>query len=278
VSVTGLGGRVREQRAGRGGAPPAGRPAATAAPLRADLAGGAPGRPFLRIGAGAAVAGGLTGLVADLLHGPADATEDGLRQLAHGGLFGVYQVDHLLLVLALVLLLGGLAAISRSIRSEPGASWASFALISAQVGTAAMAVALGIDGFGLVATARIWDGAGAAGQAVAYQANQALWSVFFGVFAVALFLYFGVTAFLYAVAMLVSRAYPRWLGWVAGGAGLLGGFLGVLLALQGGSISFLLYTALFAGTTIPFTVWITAAGLYLWRRTAAPAGRLRLDD
>src|SRR6185436_6765734 len=101
-------------------------------PIAADgslCAGAMPERTFLRIGAGAAVLGGATALAALLLHGPAPASEEGLRQLARGGAFGVYETVHMALAVALILLLGGFAAVSRAIEREPAASWARLALL-----------------------------------------------------------------------------------------------------------------------------------------------------
>src|SRR5262249_17997699 len=78
-------------------------------------------------------------------------------------------------------------------------------------------------------------------------------------------LLFGSTGVLFGAAMVASRAYPAWLGWVAvaSGAGTAAG--GVLTAMTG-------FSEVAMDVTMPSTLvmlaWIAAIGIFMWRRPA----------
>jgi hypothetical protein len=117
----------------------------------------APASHFLKIGAACACASGVLAL-AGVLHGPADVSVSGLHHLAANGSFGTYRADHFVLALALIFALCGYAAITGSMKRR-GAIWARFSTLLAQLGTAVIMVALGIDGFAMIRVARAWAAA-----------------------------------------------------------------------------------------------------------------------
>src|SRR5689334_21124702 len=162
---------------------------------------------FLRVGAVCSCTSGILALVGNMAHGPADATESGLHHLAANGHFGIYRADHFMLALALIFALCGYAAIADSMRRH-GASWARFSMLLAQMGTAVIMVALGIDGFAMISVARSWVGAAAADKQIIFQVAQALWSGFVGIFALGVFVFFGVAPLLMGVALRSNDEYP----------------------------------------------------------------------
>jgi hypothetical protein len=224
-----------------------------------------PARPLLRIGAACACLGGAMAVIGNALHGPADVTMDGLRHLAHNGVFGIYGADHFLLAIAVVFVSNGLAAIAQSVEAEPGASWARLGFVNVLIGGAVMLAALGIDGFALVPMARSWLDASAADQRTLFQIAQALFSAFIGMFALAVFVFFGCVPLLYGTAFLTGRVYPRWIGIAAIAGGLVGLPLGMALAFAW--ITSLVYMILFGISATLFAIWVIAAGIVLWRRT-----------
>jgi hypothetical protein len=228
-----------------------------------------PARPLLRIGAACACAGGIIAVVGNALHGPAEVTTEGLQHLAHNGAFGVYGADHFLLAIAVILVSNGLAAIAESVEREPGASWARLGFINVLMGGPVMLAALGIDGFALVPMARSWMNASAADQGTVFQIAQALFGAFIGIFALAVFVFFGCVPLLYGTAFLSGGAYPRWVGLAAIAGGLIGIPLGLALAFSW--ISSLTYMVLFGTSATFFAVWVIAAGVLLWRRTGPPS-------
>jgi hypothetical protein len=220
---------------------------------------------FFRIGAVCACAGGTLALVGNLLHGPADVTEEGLRELAGNGHFGIYRGDHFVLALALILALGGLAAIAESIEGERGFGWARHGSTLAVMGAAVIMVALGLDGFAMVAMARAWASAGPGEQGALFAAARGVWSAFLGMFALGVFSYFGCMPLFYGAALRRCTNYPRWLGYVAHAGGLVGMALGAILAFV--TITFSTFAILFGITTTLFSFWVVVAGATLWRDT-----------
>lgn len=229
-----------------------------------------PTTPFLRIGAVCGCVASVIAVLGNVLHGHADDNAHGLHELAANGQFHIYQADHFMLVVALILAVGGLAAIADSIRREPDASWARLGFLIGLMGTAVMVAALGIDGFAMVNVARSWTTAPPADQAALFQAAQVLWSGFVGIFALAVFIYFGCSPLLYAMAFRSGNLYPRWLGIVAGAGGMCGLVLGFLLAFF--TIPFWTFGAMFFVTGVLDATWVFTACLLIWRRTHS-AGR-----
>jgi len=224
-----------------------------------------PTQPLLRIGAACAFLGGIMAVVGNALHGPAEVTRDGLQHLAHNGVFGIYGADHFVLAVAVIFVSNGLAAIAQSVDREPGSSWARLGFINVLMGGAVMLAALGIDGFALVPMARSWMNASAADQGTIFLIAQALFSAFVGIFALAVFVFFGCVPILYGLAFLTSRAYPRWMGFAAIAGGLIGLPLGMALAFSW--ITSLTYMILFGTSATFFAAWVIGAGALLWRRT-----------
>jgi hypothetical protein len=222
-------------------------------------------RQLLRTGAVCACLGGTMAVIGNALHGPSEVTTEGLQHLAHDGAFGLYGADHFLLALAVIFVSNGLAAITLSVEREPGASWARLGFVNVLMGGAVMLAALGIDGFALVPTAKYWLNASPADQATIFHIAQALFSAFIGMFALAVFVYFGCVPLLYGTAFLTSGAYPRWVGLAAIAGGLIGIPLGMALAFSW--ITSLTYMILFGTSATFFAIWVIAAGVLLWRRT-----------
>jgi hypothetical protein len=222
----------------------------------------APRSHFFKVGAVCACTSGAMAFVGNMLHGPADVTEGGLHHLAGNGHLGIYRADHFLLALALIFALCGYAAIADSMKRR-GANWARFGMLLAQLGTAVIMVALGIDGFAMVSVAKAWATAGAADQRMIFHVAQALWSGFIGIFALGVFVFFGCAPVLFGVAFRNHDAFPGWISHAALVGGAIGMALGVILAFV--PITFLTYAILFGTSSSLLAVWMTTAGIYVWR-------------
>jgi hypothetical protein len=225
---------------------------------------------YFRAGAAFACASGATCLVGNVLHGPADATADGLHHLAGNGHFGIYRADHFMLAVALIFALCGYAAIADTMKRN-GATWARFGTLLAQLGTAVIMVALGIDGFAMVAVARTWAASAPADQQMILHVAQALWSAFVGIFALGVFVFFGCAPLLFGAAFRSQDGYPGWLSHAAILGGIIGMVLGVILAFV--PIPFSTYAVLFGASSSLLAAWLMTAGVYMWRSNS-PAGRM----
>jgi glucan phosphoethanolaminetransferase (alkaline phosphatase superfamily) len=109
---------------------------------------------------------------------------------------------------------------------------------------------------------------------IIFQVAQALWSGFVGIFALGVFVFFGVAPLLMGVALRSNEEYPAWTGPAAIVGGAIGMVLGVILAFI--PISFTTYAILFGTSSSLLAAWMTMAGVLIWRANAvAPAIEVR---
>lgn len=168
-------------------------------------------RSLLRIGSISAIVGAIFAIIVNLLH-PRSATlqnpEAFLKMIAGSP---IWVGDHVGIVFAGLLVTGGLVAIYRSIRGEPGAAWARLGFAGALVSTAILFVLMATDGIAIKVLSKAWVNAPAAEKVVAFQVAHALAQVNLAIFSVWIIVFWGVTFILYGLAVLTSDAYPRWL-------------------------------------------------------------------
>ncbi|HUP16039.1 MAG TPA: hypothetical protein VM848_08320 [Acidimicrobiia bacterium] len=225
-------------------------------------------RVTLRIGAVAAIVGGVIALVANILHPREadilDSTEGLLTEVAGSDIWvGV----HFAIAVALALLLAALYGVSRSITSESGRQWARLAWGAAVASTAIGLVLLFVDGIAVADAADTWSSASGAAKDTAFAAGSAIISLSFALFTGFIVISFGALPLLYSATLLSSDDYPAWLGWVAGLAGVLGVVAGVLQWFAGPST--LSAFVLFPIASILFTLWIIYTGFLMWQKSAA---------
>ncbi len=232
-------------------------------------------RTLLRIGAVSLIVGIVlfslalfVGIV--LIHGgpgDSDDTRANLQAIADSPLWmGVNLVG----LAALLLFVGGLQALSRSITKEPGAALARLGFTAALLGGAFLSIPLVLEGsHTMKALAEAW--AAAADKEVPFAVAEAVQLVGWaggGIFDWGWVVFFGVAPILYGLAIALTDLYPRWLGWVAvvGGVGAVP--VGIGLFLQGltlaGTIAFTAFAAV-------VNVSLLVMGVLMWRRAGAAA-------
>jgi hypothetical protein len=173
---------------------------------------------IVRIGSGAGIFGSLLGMVGNLLH-PATPTGDleGVaRTIAESE---TWLLVHLVIVVGLILLLGGLAAISRSIQGGLPGALARLTSLAAVAGVTVGVVLVIVDGVAAKHLAEAWAVAPPEEQAAALRVALAEETINFALAALFNLLFAGVTFILLGLAVAWSGAYPRWLGWVVVVAG-----------------------------------------------------------
>jgi len=222
----------------------------------------------LRIGSVAGIAGALFGMVGNLAHPTTPAASqdaEGLaRTIAHSG---SWIPGHLLILLGLIGMLGGLVAIARSIRDGLPGALAQLGSIAAVAGATVGLVLLAIDGVAAkhlaqaAATAPFGEQAAALHALLAEEAiNFALGTLFYILFA-------GVTFVLLGLAVAWSRVYPRWLGWMAVVAGAGSVVVGLMQAQVGETNTVTRIPSIIFPTVI--TLWLAWMGVLLLRKTPA---------
>jgi hypothetical protein len=223
-------------------------------------------RWVFRIGGSSAVAGAILGLVGNLVHpvtaGP-DDPEKTARVVAQSQ---IWIPVHLALLVAFLLMLGGLLAIHDSIAGGPAGALARFGLVAAVIGATVGVVLLSLDGFAAKHLAESWFSAPADGRAGAIGPFQAEDSINFALLSPLNLVFAGLTFVLCGLAASLSRVYPRRLGWIAviGGAG--GAVSGVIQAYLGEPTPVTEALGIAAPSII--TLWLLLMGVLLVRKSA----------
>jgi hypothetical protein len=225
---------------------------------------------MMRVGAACAIAGPVLALVVNAVHPrpSRDAVGEHAEFLRLASESGIWTVVHLGLIVAFVLFLAGLAALTSSLEYEHGYQLARVGLFSAAVAGAVGIVQATLD-TALGEVAEDWAAASGSEKDAVLRAGGALEDLDFMLLSVELVLFFGVTFVVYGLAMTRSRRYPARLGWVAVGGGVAGVVLGFTQALQG-EASVLTLFALPAVAAV-LSLWLLVAGVLLWRQVGAEA-------
>jgi hypothetical protein len=178
--------------------------------------------------------------------------------------FGPWLFLHMGLMFVLVVILLGLAAISRSITGEKAASWGVCAFWVGVIGTVFGILGQGVDGLGFEVAKDIWVSADTADQGTAVLVAGGVAGVATGIFILVLFFYFGLTSLMYGLTFALSDEYPAWLTAMT----LLGGTLGLSAALATyyDDFSDPVYYGMFIPSAVLFLLWVLAASIILYRK------------
>ena len=178
--------------------------------------------------------------------------------------FGPWLFLHMGLMFVLLVILLGLAAISRSMREEKASSWATCAFFVAVIATVFGILGQGVDGLGFEVAKDIWAAAAPVDEVTAIQVAGGVAGIATGIFILVLFFYFGLTSLMYGLSFSLSKEYPWWVGAMA----LLGGVLGFSagLATYYDDFSDPVYYGLFIPSAVIFLLWVLAASSVLYRK------------
>jgi hypothetical protein len=252
---------VREARATHHATTPRPTSAATAQPISAQ-------GWILQIGAVAAIAGALLGMVGNLAHPTTPAPSQDATGLARTiADSGSWVPDHLLILLGLLGMLGGLVAIAHSIRDGLPGALARLGSIAAVAGATVGLVLLSIDGVAAKHLAQAAANAPAPEQVGALHALLAEEAINFALGTLFYILFAGVTFVLLGLAVAWSRVYPRWLGWLAVVAGAGSVVVGLVQAQVGETNTATRIPSIIFPTVI--TLWLAWMGVLLLRKAPA---------
>jgi hypothetical protein len=174
---------------------------------------------------------------------------------------------HDVVMAAFLLFVGGLLALYRSIRGEPGATLARLGFAATLVGVAILSVSEGISGGGAMkGLADAW--AAAADKAAPFAVAEAVVLVSFDIFSWGIVVFYGVAFILFGLAIALTDLYPKWLGWVAVVGGVGNALMGIVLFYQGWSQ---VTDAVWSPFAFVVTLWLLVMGVLMWRK-AGTAG------
>jgi hypothetical protein len=219
---------------------------------------------MIRMGATAAIVGSLLAMVGNLLH-PATPTADPeavARTIAESG---IWVPVHLVIVLGLILMLGGLVAISRSIGQGLSGALARLGEVAAVAGITVGLLTLIMDGVAAKHLADAWEVAPPEEAAAALRVVVGEETINFALAALFNILFAGVTFILYGLAVAWSGEHPRWLGWIVVVAGVGSVPVGLIQAYAGESNTITRVATIIFPTVI--TLWVAWMGVVMLRKT-----------
>ena len=172
---------------------------------------------------------------------------------------------HVLVLVPLLLGVGGLLALYRSITGEPGAALAQLGFAAVLMGAAITSVSVAILGGGAMKElADAW--AAAADKEVPFAVAKATILVSFDIGSWGNLVFYGVAPILYGLAISLTGIYPKWLGWVA----VVGGVGGVLIQIVQFSQGVSLVTSgVYVASFLVVNLWLVVMGVLMWRKAGA---------
>ena len=220
--------------------------------------------PFVRqrISGALLIAGAVIGTVGNALH-PHSASPDPAATVQAIAQNGAWVAIHLAIIVAILLIIGGLVGLAEELRGSSAEPLARLGLAAALLGGAIVTVSTALDGFGRKALAVALADAPAPEAATALRIAIAANDAQFGLWSIAMLVFFGVTFACFGGAIIASRRFSGWFGWIA------------LVGAGGSAIAALLQIAangevqaaetIFLASSIMLTVWTLAVGVRLWR-------------
>src|SRR3712207_1917062 len=227
-------------------------------------------RALLRMGAGSIVLGTLISTIAGFFHGGGAHPEDLAATLPAYAANANWEMVHLAQFVDNTLLLVGFLALYRSIIAVTGtrasAALARMGIVVAVIAEGIYAINQAVDGIANKFVAQQWVNAAPDEKAVAFQVADAVRHIEIGTSSF-WELSGGITLLFFGLAIVLSRGYPRLLGWaaIAIGVGLFAFALNVAyngfsfgspLGMVGMAASFLL------------TLWTLVLAFFLWRKAS----------
>src|SRR5215216_3134436 len=220
-------------------------------------------RGIFRIGAVAGIVGALLAMVGNLLHPatPIGDPEGVARTIAQSQR---WVLVHLVIVVGLILMLGALVALSRSIEGGVPGALAWLGSIAAVAGVTVGVILVIVDGVAAKHLADAWEAAPPDEAAAALRVVVAEEAINFALASLFNILFAGVTFIVLGLAVAWSGEYPGWLGWVVGVAGVGSVPVGLVQAYMGESIGFTRIATIIFPTII--TLWVVVMSVLWWRK------------
>lgn len=211
------------------------------------------------------VAGAIIGLLGNALH-PHTADPDAAATVQAIAQNGAWIAIHLAIIVAILLIIGGLVGLAELLKGTAGRRLSELGLAAALLGGAIVTTSTAIDGFAMKALSVSSTGASSAESVTALRIAIAVKETDFGIWSIGMLVFFGATFACFGGAVIASRRFPGWLGWMAVvGAG--GSAVAAVLqiAANGGLQA---AETIFLVSSLLLTLWTLALGVLMWRGSA----------
>jgi hypothetical protein len=220
---------------------------------------------IFRIGGIAAILGSLFAAVGNLLH-PVTPRHDpeGVAQVIAQSEH--WTLIHLIITLGILLMLAGLIAIRHSIQGGLPEAVARLGAYAGTIGVTIGLITVILDGVAAKQLADQWAMAPESEKPVALamvSVNETINFALAGLFNIS---FAGVPFILIGLAVALSHAYPRWLGWTAAIAGVGSIGAGLVQAFTGEPTMASLILTIIGPTVI--SLWLLVMGILLLRNTS----------
>ncbi len=228
-------------------------------------------RQLVRIGAVAAIAGALLLFGSTLLHPLEADPNDALAAFQEYAADRLWVATHLGQLLGVAAIVAAMVALARTLDEGRATAWSRVGVAGAVASLAVTAVLQAVDGVALKFMVDKWAAAPAGQRDVIFEAAFGVRQIEIGLSSTMSFL-FGLTVIVFGLAMVQSRTYPAWLGWIGLVGGLATATAGVALAFTGFSGLAMMISM---PASIVVLVWVIATGVVMWRDgTTAAATRV----
>jgi hypothetical protein len=211
----------------------------------------------------AAIIGSRLGMVGNLIHPatPLADPEGVVRVIAESD---AWPLIHLVIVFGIVLMLGGLVALNRSIPDGVARALARFGLAAAIVGIAIGVVLVILDGVAAKQLADHWAIAPQEERTIALRIVLANETINFALASSFNIVFAGATFILFGLAVAFSGVYRVFLGWVVVVAGIVSVGAGLIQAFTGEPTMASRILTIIGPTVI--TLWLLVIGVLLVRK------------
>jgi hypothetical protein len=230
---------------------------------------------LLRTGSVAAILGSLFAATGNVLHPitPRDDPEGVAQVIADSG---PWTLIHMVIVVGIILMVGGLIAIRHSIEGGMAEAFARLGVYAGLIGGTIGLITLILDGVAAKELADAWAAAAESDKAVALSVVSANETINFALAGLFNFTFAGVPFIFLGLAVALSGAYPPWLGWIGALAGV--GSIGASMvqAFTGRPTTASLILTIIGPTVI--SLWLLVMGIIIGRRmsgtrsTPSPGG------
>ena len=219
-------------------------------------------RALTKIGGVAGIAGGVVGIVFNLLHPATDDLEDTLSQIQVVADSDIWLVDHLMLMFGVLLVTAFVVALAQTITNSPAVAWARLGLVLQIVAAATMVVLIGIDGIASEIIFDDWAAASGTEREILTQISIALEHINVAVFTTFVIVQYGLVFLMIGLAVWFSDNYHSTLGIAALVLGAVGTVMGVLWAFIGFEWATVLPGF---GAIVALLTWVVIMGVVMLR-------------
>jgi len=210
--------------------------------------------------------GAVIGVIGNALHPHVAVSMTSKLQAIAGN--GAWVAIHLTILVAILLVIGGLVGLARLLDDGPDGPLARIGIAAALLGGALTTVSTSMDGFAMKPLALAWAAAPASDAVAALRLADAVQVVGFAIWSMGILVLFGMAFGCFGAAVVISGRFPAWLGWMAVTSGVGSSVAALLQIANTGEVQ--AAETLFFATSLLATLWAFAVGVLVWRDAREP--------